>query len=141
GWYARRRREKCRLASDDARRALPHDGAMTAPVLEVENLTKRYGQRTVVDHLSFELPSGVVAGFIGPNGAGKTTTMAMVLGLVRPTGGRGTVLGEALDHPDRYLGRVGAPVERPAVWPALTSVEQLRRLAPPGAQAGARAPV
>ena len=48
-------------------------------------LTKRYGDRTAVDHLDIELPAGVVAGFVGPNGAGKTTTMAMLLGLVRPT--------------------------------------------------------
>jgi ABC-type glutathione transport system ATPase component len=53
-------------------------------------LTKRYGRQLAVDRLSIEVPAGVVAGFIGPNGAGKTTTMAMLLGLVRPTGGTGT---------------------------------------------------
>ena len=53
--------------------------------LSVTGLTKRYGDRTVVDHLDIEVPPGVVAGFVGPNGAGKTTTMAMLLGLVRPT--------------------------------------------------------
>jgi ABC-type Na+ transport system ATPase subunit NatA len=113
---------------------------MTTPVLEVEGLTKRYGRRTVVDHLSFELPAGVVAGFIGPNGAGKTTTMAMVLGLVRPNDGRGTVLGEPLGHPERYLGRVGALVEGPALWPSLTAVENLRLLARLGATDEARIP-
>ena len=70
-----------------------------------------------------------MAGFIGPNGAGKTTTMAMLLGLVRPTSGGGTVLGEPLAHPERYLGRVGALVEGPALWPGLTGVENLRVLA------------
>jgi ABC-2 type transport system ATP-binding protein len=70
-----------------------------------------------------------VAGFIGPNGAGKTTTMAMLLGLVRPTSGSGTVLGEPLDRPERYLGKVGALVEGPALWPALTATENLRVLA------------
>ena len=99
------------------------------PLLSVEGLTKHYGRRVAVDSLTFDLPRGVVAGFIGPNGAGKTTTMAMLLGLVRPTSGRGSVLGEPLDRPDRYLGRVGALVEGPALWPALTAVENLRVLA------------
>ena len=101
----------------------------STPVVSVENLTKYYGRRAAVDRLTVELPRGVVAGFIGPNGAGKTTTMAMLLGLVRPTSGRGQVLGEPLDRPDRYLGRVGALVEGPALWPALTAVENLRVLA------------
>jgi ABC-2 type transport system ATP-binding protein len=101
----------------------------SAPVLSVEGLTKYYGRRVAVDAITFDLPRGVVAGFIGPNGAGKTTTMAMLLGLVRPTSGRGTVLGEPLDRPDRYLAKVGALVEGPALWPALTGVENLRVLA------------
>jgi ABC-2 type transport system ATP-binding protein len=75
------------------------------------------------------VPRGVVAGFIGPNGAGKTTTMAMLLGLVRPSSGTGTVLGAPLDHPERFLHSVGALVEGPALWPALTGVENLRVLA------------
>ncbi len=101
----------------------------STPVLAVEGLTKHYGTRVAVEALSVELPRGVVAGFIGPNGAGKTTTMAMLLGLVRPTSGSGTVLGEPLDRPERYLGKVGALVEGPALWPALTAVENLRVLA------------
>ena len=105
------------------------DGMTTTPVLSIEGLTKRYGRRAVVDDLTVELPAGVVAGFIGPNGAGKTTTMAMILGLVRPTGGQGTVLGEPLRRPERYLARVGALIEDPALWPALTAVENLRVLA------------
>jgi ABC-2 type transport system ATP-binding protein len=110
------------------------------PVLSVEGLTKHYGQRAAVDHLTVDLPAGVVAGFIGPNGAGKTTTMAMLLGLVRPTSGGGTVLGEPLDRPDRYLGRVGALVEAPALWPALTGVENLRVLARLGGTSARRIP-
>jgi len=109
-------------------------------VLSIEGLTKRYGRRTVVDDLTIDLPRGVVAGFIGPNGAGKTTTMAMLLGLVRPTAGGGTVLGEPLDRPARYLGRVGALVEGPALWPGLTATENLRVLAQLGANDEARIP-
>ena len=65
-----------------------------APALTVSGLTKRYGDRAAVDHLDLQIPRGVVAGFIGPNGAGKTTTMAMLVGLARPSGGDGTVLGD-----------------------------------------------
>ncbi len=110
------------------------------PAVSVDGLTKRYGPRLAVDHLTFTIPPGVVAGFIGPNGAGKTTTMAMLLGLVRPTAGTGTVLGHPLDRPDRYLGRVGALVEGPALWPALTAVQNLRVLARLGGHDASRIP-
>jgi ABC-2 type transport system ATP-binding protein len=99
---------------------------MTLPALSVTGLTKRYGDRTAVDHLDIELPSGVVAGFVGPNGAGKTTTMAMLLGLVRPSAGTGTVLGSPIDDPAAYLPRVGALIETPAFYPALTGAQNLR---------------
>ena len=97
--------------------------------VSLDRLTKRYGSRAAVDGLTLDIPAGVVAGFIGPNGAGKTTTMAMLLGLVRPTSGTGTVLGEPLDQPARYLHRVGALVEGPALWPALTATQNLTVLA------------
>jgi ABC-2 type transport system ATP-binding protein len=100
-----------------------------APALVTERLTKRYGSRVAVDSLSLTIPAGAVAGFIGPNGAGKTTTMAMLLGLVAPTSGSGTVLGASLDDPAAYLGRVGALIETPAFWPGLTGIENLRALA------------
>jgi ABC-2 type transport system ATP-binding protein len=105
---------------------------MTSTALSVTGLTKRYGGRTVVDSLDIELPSGVVAGFVGPNGAGKTTTMAMLLGLVRPSAGSGTVLGSSIDEPAAYLHRVGALIESPAFYPALTGAENLRVFATVG---------
>ena len=71
----------------------------------------------------------MVAGFVGPNGAGKTTTMAMLLGLVRPTGGGGTVLGRSLARPASYLHRVGALIESPAFYPARSGRDNLRILA------------
>ncbi len=112
----------------------------TTPVLAVEGLTKRYGHRTAVDGLSMEIPRGVVAGIVGPNGAGKTTTMAMLLGLVRPTAGSGTVLGEPLNRPEHFLPRVGALVEGPGLWPALTAVENLRVVAHLGGHDPRRVP-
>ena len=105
---------------------------MTSTALSVTGLTKRYGDRTAVDHLDIELPTGVVAGFVGPNGAGKTTTMAMLLGLVRPTDGSGAVLGHSIAEPAAYLSRVGALIESPAFYPALSGAENLRVFATVG---------
>jgi len=99
---------------------------MTSAAISVAGLTKRYGARTVVDNLDIEVPSGVVAGFVGPNGAGKTTTMAMLLGLVRPTAGTGTVLGAPLSEPGAYLPRVGALIDSPAFYASLSGAENLR---------------
>ena len=66
--------------------------------IETHGLSKRYGGRAAVAGLDLAVPSGVVAGFVGPNGAGKTTTLAMLLGLVTPTGGTGSVLGMPIDE-------------------------------------------
>ena len=97
--------------------------------ISVAGLTKRYGARTAVEPLDLDLPAGVVAGFVGPNGAGKTTTMAMLLGLVRPSGGTGTVLGAPITDPAAYLPRVGALIETPAFYPSLSGAENLRMFA------------
>ena len=99
------------------------------PVVVLDGLTKRYGDRVAVDRLTLAIPRGAVAGFVGPNGAGKTTAMAMLLGLVRPSAGRGTVLGEPITQPSRYLRRVGALIEGPGFYPGLTGAENLRVLA------------
>jgi ABC-2 type transport system ATP-binding protein len=102
--------------------------AMTNAIT-LRGLTKHFGGRAAVESLTIDVPAGVVAGFVGPNGAGKTTTMAMLLGLVKPTGGSGQVLGEPLEDPSSYLGRVGALVEAPAFYPALTGAQNLAVLA------------
>ena len=70
-------------------------------------LTKRFGDRTVVDGLALAIPSGSVCGFVGPNGAGKTTTIRMLLGLVRPTSGIGTILGGSIAEPRPTWTRSG----------------------------------
>ena len=92
-------------------------------------LTKRFGDRTVVDQLALAIPAGSVCGFVGPNGAGKTTTIRMLLGLVRPTSGSGTILGGSLAEPDSYLSKVGALIESPAFYPQLSGRENLKALA------------
>ena len=66
---------------------------------------------------------------VGPNGSGKTTTIRMLLGLISPTGGSATILGESINNPEKYLAQVGAMIEGPAFYPALSGVENLRVLA------------
>jgi ABC-2 type transport system ATP-binding protein len=92
-------------------------------------LTKRFGDRTVVDDVALAIPAGSVCGFVGPNGAGKTTTIRMLLGLVRPTAGSGTILGGSLAEPGTYLHKVGALIEAPAFYPQLSGRENLKVLA------------
>jgi ABC-2 type transport system ATP-binding protein len=98
---------------------------MTSAAIQTQGLTKRYGKRTVVEALDLSVPTGVIAGFVGPNGSGKTTTLRMLLGLVRPDGGTGQVLGVPLTDPERYLPRVGALIESPAFYPGLSGERNL----------------
>ncbi|HEX3753355.1 MAG TPA: ATP-binding cassette domain-containing protein [Streptosporangiaceae bacterium] len=91
-------------------------------------LTKRFGNRTVVDGVNLAIPRGSVCGFVGPNGAGKTTTIRMLLGLIRPTSGKGSILGGSLTDPASYLHKVGALIEAPAFYPQLTGRENLKTL-------------
>lgn len=102
---------------------------MSTPAIEVENLSKHYGELKAVDAISFSIPRGVICGFIGPNGSGKTTTIRMLLGLIRPSAGHAQVLGESVAHPQRYLHKVGALIEGPAFYPALSGLDNLRALA------------
>ncbi len=97
--------------------------------ISVTDLTKIYGERSALSHATFEVPLGTVCGFVGPNGSGKTTTIRMLLGLITPTGGTGTVLGESISHPEKYLPYVGAMIEGPAFYPALSGTENLKVLA------------
>jgi ABC-2 type transport system ATP-binding protein len=91
-------------------------------------LTKRFGVRTVVDGVDLAIPGGSVCGFVGPNGAGKTTTIRMLLGLIRPTSGTGSILGGSLADPGSYLHKVGALIESPAFYPQLSGRDNLKAL-------------
>ena len=102
---------------------------MSTMAISVRDLSKKYGERMAVSHINFDVPLGTVCGFVGPNGSGKTTTMRMLLGLITPTTGSGHVLGESINHPEKYLPRVGAMIEGPAFYPALTGAENLKVLA------------
>ncbi|HJZ79975.1 MAG TPA: ABC transporter ATP-binding protein [Pyrinomonadaceae bacterium] len=103
---------------------------MHQTVLQTQQLTRRFGRRTVVDQLSLTVESGDVFGFLGQNGAGKSTTIRMILGLVRPTSGQVTVLGHDIRrHPRRALKRIGAIVETPAFYENFSGRQNLQMLA------------
>jgi ABC-2 type transport system ATP-binding protein len=84
-------------------------------VIEAQALTKRYGPKTAVDDLSFEVRPGFVTGFLGPNGSGKSTTMRLLLGLDRPTAGRSLINGKSYVDFAAPLHEVGALLEARAV--------------------------
>ncbi|MFJ9610057.1 ABC transporter ATP-binding protein [Kitasatospora sp. NPDC101176] len=98
-------------------------------MIDVVNLTKSYGDRTVVDRLSFRAEPGVVTGFLGPNGAGKSTTMRMILGLDRPTRGTATVNGRAYATSPAPMSEIGALLDAGAVYGARSASDHLWCLA------------
>src|SRR5881392_1303676 len=116
-----------RQASQAARVTSPAPGSTLA--IETHGLSKQFGQRKAVDGLTVSIPSRTIAGFVGPNGAGKTTTIRLLLGLVRPSEGHATILGQPLTHPRSYLPRVGALIEAPAFYPSLSGRTNLEVLA------------
>jgi ABC-2 type transport system ATP-binding protein len=98
-------------------------------MITVSGLTKKYGDRTVVDDVSFTLEQGTVTGFLGPNGAGKTTTMRMMTGLVAPSAGSAMVDGRLyveLPNPGAVIGTL---LDASAVHPGRTGRTHLRLLA------------
>ena len=97
--------------------------------IAVKDLSKKYESGYAVSHANFEVPLGTICGFVGPNGAGKTTTIRMLLGLITPTAGTAEILGQSITHPEKYLSQVGAMIEGPAFYPALSGAENLKVLA------------
>ncbi|MZD56205.1 ATP-binding cassette domain-containing protein [Streptomyces sp. SID5606] len=83
-------------------------------MIELEGLTKRYGEKVAVNNLSFTVRPGIITGFLGPNGAGKSTTMRMVLGLDRPTAGDVRIDGKHYDQLTDPLTYIGALLEAKA---------------------------
>ncbi len=95
--------------------------------LAIDRLTKRYGQVLAVDDLSFEASRGRILGFLGPNGAGKTTTLRMALGLVRPTSGRISILGQ--EDASKVRARIGFLPEERGLYRRMTPVQAMTFLA------------
>lgn len=107
-------------------------------MLTVRDLTKRYGDRTVVEDLTFTVGPGRVTGFLGPNGAGKSTTMRMLLGLARPTSGEALVNGRRYERLARPVREVGALLSPDAVHPGRSARAHLRAKALSGGIPGSR---
>ncbi|MGG4043594.1 ABC transporter ATP-binding protein [Paenibacillus favisporus] len=99
-------------------------------VLEVLNVSKKAGARTLVDHVSFSIQAGDVCGFVGPNGAGKTTLIRMMTGLIKPGSGSIRIDGTDVGRERvKALSRVGAIVESPIFFPYMSGRDNLLNLA------------
>ena len=108
--------------------AAPLAAAADDAVVLTRDLTKTFGQRTVVEGLNLVVPRGSVYGFLGPNGSGKSTTMKMLLGLLAPTRGQISVLGRPFtpDTRSEIMSRTGSMIENPPGYGHLTGAENMR---------------
>jgi ABC-2 type transport system ATP-binding protein len=104
-----------------------HGGkVMNSPILQIQNLTKRIGNKTIIDRLNFEVPRGEVFGFLGPNGAGKTTTIRMMVGLISMTEGDVLIEGISIRKEfEKAIVKVGAIVENPEMYKYLSGYQNL----------------
>lgn len=98
-------------------------------MIQAQQLTKRYGNKTVVDQVSFTVQPGAVTGFLGPNGAGKSTTMRMIVGLAAPTSGQVLVNNRDFKTSTHPLTEVGTLLEAKSVHKSLTPLAHLRSMA------------
>lgn len=106
--------------------AIGKRGNGNGPVLELNNLTKKFGDFTAVNDLSLKVGQGEVMGFLGPNGAGKSTTVGMVLGLIAPTDGVVSIMGTPLTGNQQIVPEnVGAIIENPAFYPYMSGRDNL----------------
>ena len=95
-------------------------------MIEIKNLSKRYGNQLAVDNISFSIKDGEVLGFLGPNGAGKSTTMNILTGYLSATSGSVTISGyDILDNPDEAKRHIGYLPEHPPLYPDMTVNEYL----------------
>ncbi|MGA2665056.1 MAG: ABC transporter ATP-binding protein [Nitrososphaerales archaeon] len=103
---------------------------MTPPSILIENLSKRYGKFTALDHLDLDLEGAKCVGFLGPNGAGKTTTLKMATDMIFPTEGRVLLNGEPVrENRERALSYCGVLIESPEIYPSLSPREALEMAA------------
>lgn len=94
--------------------------------VQVENLTKKFGQFVAVDQISFEVKQGEIFGFLGPNGSGKTTTIRMLCGILEPTSGWANVLGyNVLKEPEKIKKKIGYMSQKFSLYPDLKVIENL----------------
>ena len=99
---------------------------MKNPLLQLQNLTKKFGSFTAVDNISIEIEAGEIYGFLGPNGAGKTTTIKMLAGLLLPNAGEIFIEGNKLSEwPSECKSQTGYIPDRPYLYEKLTGAEYL----------------
>ena len=99
-------------------------------MIEVNNLVKRYGDHTAVDHLSFKIEKGKIYGFLGPNGAGKSTTMNMITGYIASTEGTVSIDGhDILEEPEKAKKCIGYLPEQPPLYFDMTVLEYMKFVA------------
>ena len=94
-------------------------------MIEVQDLTKEFKERTVLNAISFRVKEGEVFGYLGPNGAGKTTTMRIILGLLKPTTGKALVWGQNLGENEELRKKVGVLLEDDGLYPRISASENL----------------
>ena len=98
-------------------------------MIEVQDLTKRFDKRTVLNGISFRVDEGEVFGYLGPNGAGKTTTMRIILGLLKPTAGKALVWRQDLGQHEALRKRIGVLLENDGLYERLSALENLNYFA------------
>ncbi|MEW6240529.1 MAG: ABC transporter ATP-binding protein [Chloroflexota bacterium] len=99
---------------------------MPETVIVAQNLTRHFGDFVAVDHVNFEVDAGEVVGYLGPNGCGKTTTIRMLLGLLKPTSGKATVLGyDSFLESEQVRSRSGYMSQKFALYDDLTTLENM----------------
>src|SRR3954452_1327252 len=97
-----------------------------APIIEIRNLTRRFGELTAVDHLNLSVAKGEIFGLVGPDGAGKTTTLRMLCGLMDPSEGSARVAGhDASKEPQAVKDRIGYMAQRFGLYQDLTVEENM----------------
>jgi ABC-2 type transport system ATP-binding protein len=101
-------------------------------MIEIDGLTKRYGDKTAVDGLSFMVEPGVVTGFLGPNGAGKSTTMRMIAGLDRPDSGTVRVNGRHYPGAAAPMAELGILLDARSVHPGAVGPQEPAGAGPDG---------
>ncbi|MCA9933739.1 MAG: ATP-binding cassette domain-containing protein, partial [Anaerolineales bacterium] len=102
---------------------------MTTPAIETHELTRKYGEKTAVDHLTLTVPRGEIFGFLGHNGAGKTTTISLLTTLLLPTSGSAQIFGDDVVQQNRAVRqRIGYVPENVRLYNDLTVAENLRFL-------------
>jgi ABC-2 type transport system ATP-binding protein len=99
---------------------------MNESAITIENLTKKYEDKTAVDDLSLQVFKGELFGLLGPNGAGKTTTIGILSGLIKPTSGTAKIFGyDVLKETQKVKEQIGVCIQETAIYPYLTGIENL----------------